>query len=1568
MHSRDAKRGAGDSPAPPQRWLARQTGRWSYRPKLYPGELYATRERTRPLTDDRQFNIGFTAPLLLPEAKDVPFGPSIFQNFMILKKRLIPAIEPLEARIAPALLINGANLLGGPGGPNTGETSVGGNALTIVEVHSGEALVWFQDGAILGISFGNNADITVHGAIFGDVVGNLLPNGRLSDSDRNPLNGEDGNVLLPNNLAGLTMLPLTGEPGSLGRIITGGSVSNVTVDSEISGIYAGDGVFEPSAFVNKNGTVTTSLGSLDFNPVLPGVQSDFHFTKDIATQIDPAHGYFGLQPGANIHGVQLNKAVQFQAFAGSGNPNGLDYSGKPAPAGGSITSLSIQSSYVIATDTVSDTTPPSYELHAGDGGSGGHGGAGGSITNIVEKSSSGIVVLTAGTGGIGSSGGGGAGGSVTNVDLQSNSSQYKVTAGDGGQGSPGGAGGNIVNNNYAKNTAAGSVVLGATFTGSAAQDILIADAGSGQMVIEENVDGNGGRFAPVTQYGVNGEIVSVIIPPAGNQTPIAAAAVDGSSANAHDLVVAYKDSGTLVRYINHGSGSFWDPSLETNGAYDTISGVQTFSPDKMAVLDSAGDYVALVDNTQGHADVYLDVETSVSGKLIYRQSTRGTQLPFPVVSIQQTASGLYAALTDGEIYLLQATASDDNPFDVSPTGIHIKGGIDDLAVDSTGTILSALSVVSHSITVLDQSSGGIAVASTIDISNVPGKGQLTHFSRTAQGPDQIVLLSKTPTGSEVDVYSGQVTNGPSGPGLAYAPSKSITDPEQLSNFAMISSNNLVPGFAALESSLGQFTFDNNLLPGPDGFVNHPLPFASKTVSLVAGHGGLGVDLLPKGKPFNGGAGGSLSGININSHDISIVAGGGGDSQHAAGGAGGSFLDASSFVTADGTTVKSALIADEAILLKGGDGGSTLSAGAKGASGGSGGTISSISLTLNAGTTAFLIDLRGGNGGDGRGGHGGDGGDINQINATSADGDFLVKGGSGGDALEGTAKTSLAGGAGGSVSGVNYNLALDPTVKATEKPHSATLVGGDGGTSVSAAGGDGGGLSSITLKMQGADRTYDNKGANPELFDAYLDSTVSIDLSTGAGGAGASGGNGGSLNGLSYTSVFSQEFRNGSVAINYVVMDLTAGGGGEGSIGNGGNGGSITLTKPISGVTLYDPDSGTPDAVPLVVRAGDGGHGEAKGGSGGSISGLVAQNSPFSDGSAIQSTHLVGALLTAGSGGSGNKSNGGAGGSVTNSLIGVQAAIPAIGFDAIGNAFIRQVSPEDGAPLLNPVLGFLQVVAGDGGAGGANPSTAAPSAKGGPGGSVSGSEFGLVSTVENFGMQIIAGTGGSGILGGGAGGGLSKLQLNVSQSTDVPSILLDAGAGGAANSAAGKGGVGGSIIGISDAKDENSAINQIQAGDGGANPQGKGGAGGNVSSIKTVGFIGRRSDGSSPLGVYDQILGDPNPVPQGIFSGRGGLGSSNGSNGSVINVIARQIAAIGAAEDPKTHLFGPASKIDKIFTDLIGYDQNGDGVFDGAGSTPANGVPIDGFLFGAIIGTEVTKLPGVVERPSFVFHG
>jgi hypothetical protein len=331
---------------------------------------------------------------------------------------------------------------------------------------------------------------------------------------------------------------------------------------------------------------------------------------------------------------------------------------------------------------------------------------------------------------------------------------------------------------------------------------------------------------------------------------------------------------------------------------------------------------------------------------------------------------------------------------------------------------------------------------------------------------------------------------------------------------------------------------------------------------------------------------------------------------------------------------------------------------------------------------------------------------------------------------------------------------------------------------------------------------------------------------------------------------------------------------------------------------------------------------------------------------INNTHLFGVIVAAGNGGNGVASDGGRGGDIIGGLIGIQG-------------------------------GFLQITAGDGG------STAA--AKGGIGGSVKGGEFGVVSTNFNAGILITGGNGGDGTLAGGAGGAVASIRLNGSQSTNVPLAMVIAGEGGDSNSARGAGGKGGDVTGLTQAKDVNSSINLIQAGNGGDNQLGKGGAGGNVSAIRTVGFIGRPSELSMPLGVFDEVaIGDGVEIPtelfhdtgagtvefaQGLFVGRGGQSGAgqDGLNGSVKDVVARQIAAISAAMDPTTRLFAAVEKISKVKADLIGYDADrglgnaGDGHFNdslGGSASPAVVVPRDGFLFTK---TPLTPANGVVVK-------
>ena len=527
---------------------------------------------------------------------------------------------------------------------------------------------------------------------------------------------------------------------------------------------------------------------------------------------------------------------------------------------------------------------------------------------------------------------------------------------------------------------------------------------------------------------------------------------------------------------------------------------------------------------------------------------------------------------------------------------------------------------------------------------------------------------------------------------------------------------------------------------------------------------------------------------------------------------------------------------------------------------------------------------------------------------SRDGSLTVITGIGGDANGATGN----GGAGGSIVNFRHDLALEPEAETLEKPYNVNLLAGGGGSAVTGLGGAGGGLAGVSLFLDGSDST--EFGGN--VTDADRDNTVRVSVSTGAGGDGATGGAGGTIRDFASTSVFDQLTPFKTIVLNYVTMSLTAGAGGDGTAGNGGAGGGIVLSKPISGVRFADSDGPSDD--PFLAVAGAGGQGSLKGGLGGSITGLTLQNAAFFDGASITGAQLAAATIIAGAGGAGLTSDGGAGGSISKALIGVRG-------------------------------GALDVTAGSGGAGG-------NLGKGGAGGSVSASTFAVVFTGAPVGLQVEAGAGGAGTLGGGAGGAIATVAVNLPQIGDGVGAYLLAGPGGAANSATGLGGKGGDVTGLVQNKDVNSAINLIAAGYGGANPLGKAGAGGNVTGVKTVGFIGRPSDGVNRLGVFDQGL------PQGVFAGSGGDGLVDGIQGSVSNITARQIAAI-AAFNSSSFAFSAAAKVSNVKASLIGYDRNADGLFNAAvgNASPSLATPVDGFILATLL-DKVSVLPPA----SFIF--
>lgn len=1411
-----------------------------------------------------------------------------------MKRPFRSSIEPLESRIAPAILVNGPNLLG-TGNPATGEMSLGDNNLTLVKVTAGQIIVWYQDGDISSVSFGQGANFQITGDVLGDIVGNLGANGRLSDSDGDPVNGEDGNILLPNDLVGLKTTQFSTQKGGFRYLITGGSAANLNINGQIEGIYTGDGAFDAESDAQDAGDVVSSVG-FDVNPLTAGIQNEFTFTKATAQ----------MKAGAGLKNAVIGIGKELEIFTGGGNPSGAAPDPLKAGApGGDIANITIKSAFL---DAQSNGSTPSYQLKTGGGGDGKTGGKGGDIATVVEESSVGSVFFNAGNGGAGSGGKGGNGGSLRLLEMRSDSTRYEFHAGNGGSGAPAGAGGSIITSNFTNLTSTGGIIRAADFTGDGADDLLIVDTATGKMVIMEN-DGTGTNFTPVVQHVVD-DVNEIFIPPSGS-TPSDVAIADMDHDGDLDIYVCYKNDNTVGIFSNQGGGSFWN---EFEGVYSIQEFHYLFTPSFIIPAEFGG--------SRGLDYVLVEVRT---GKTIVHQ----------VVSVlsNDLSKEIWEVGADLGVYSSEATAvaygSDPENLNIFigfknghvgsvrggalllyDAGLAIPGGVGQLALDSSEQVLAAVGSSGRDLRVFNVA-GADLVALPSPALPVTGKATIAHFTHDADAntPDKLAVLFSSGGSSRIDQFSVTSGSDPIDPALTWSAPLSLESLNPLKNFVAVNATGAFQGYAALGAALNQVSFSLN----GAGFTDFSLPFTGKRVFLFGGDGGTGIDVgTLAGK---GGAGGGIIGLNVIATDVTVTAGQGGDANNGGGGAGGGISNGATLVTPSGQTVVPKIEAETTLAVIAGDGGSPLGTGGKTASGGAGGGISGITGTLKTGE----LIVTAGNGGSGKGAAGGAGGGVGGATLINKGGNLVLTAGNGGDATVG----KFAGGAGGGISGLKYTLLSGEEAEQIEANYSATLTTGNGGDSAQGTGGAGGFAQNTTILVDPPDRSYNNATAAPPKTDAHVDSTFRFSLTTGDGGNGIAGGKGGSSSNFKMTVVYDQSHENGGILPAYAVADIFLGDGGDGSAGNGGDGGTFTGGR-FTGLSKFDPDApapvGNPSYTPLRITGGNGGNGSLKGGAGGGVAVVSAHNSQFGEpGSSeegvvtfIGTTLLEGAEFYSGAGGAGGTGDGGKGGDISGLNLGVQ-------------------------------FGLLYAIAGDGGAGGA---------KGGGGGAVKSSTMATVSTIFDNAIVVDAGDGGDGVTAGGVGGALmglnfnappGKLDISGVQTTLGEPIVLFAGHGGAASGAGGKGGAGGDVNGITHTKDIFSSISAIIAGNGGDSTGGGfGGKGGNVLNVRTVGFIGKPTDGVTKLGAFNELDHE-----QGLFVGRGGAGATAGVNGSVTGVVARQISAIGAAANV-AGIFGAAEKVSNVKADLIGYDVDSDGLFDGATASPGSGKPVDGFLLAKVL--------------------
>ncbi len=1120
-------------------------------------------------------------------------------------------IESLEPRVAPAVLVNGGNLLGGNGNPTTGETSTGGNTVTLVKVTHGQALVFFDSTlhTITSISVGKNAQLDITGNITGDIVTNLLPTGRLTDSDNDASNGEDGGILLGTNIKGITTHVFSSQNGDINRIIAGGTVKNVNISGQLKGLYAGDGIFRdgPTAVVSTHG--------VDYNSILTGAQTNFVLTQAQALPYT----------SANVNKVVVATANQLEIFAGGGHTDAATGLGQ---AGGNITNVTIRQTLT------GEGSNPALFLHAGDGGAGSTGGAGGNVANFDDMGSIAYVRVQTGDGGGGDGGAGGAGGFLNASTIVTSSPRYDLFMGRGGDGATvGGAGGTITTLNFTNDMVGGKsfVTLG-DFNGDGLQDVLLTNTLTGEATLslgKTNADGTAG-FSVALQTAANGAATPFIA--AVGAVPTTVVASDFNADGNLDFVVSYASTNNLGVFLGHGNGTFTASSVALTASPTRITVSDfggTAAPD-IAVL-SAGDITSAGGGT--NSQIFLVQNDGAARFTALGNPTTISGLGTDIAAAQIDKAGtndVFVGLASGNIDTLFGTGT---AFNLAATFNAFPSAVTSLDVGPTSDTTTML--LAFDVNINSANASVKTIAPQIDVFNVgtsgssPGMATIQPTGDTAsaahfvQGTEAIGVVGT----AGFSIYSYQ-TNG-------YAVLTSLASTGVLNDFTGIADAN---GYqiAAVGAATNRFFYtagNPGSTTGLPAFDPINTPFEPRIISFVAGDGG-------HGAADHGGAGGGVNTLTYNqtlgggvleaggTYEAHVTTGSGGDSDRAKGGKAGD-LDRVTLTLASGDQNESQ---DDttSVFLTTGHGGA-------GTDGGAGGNITKVKSTSvfaqtegsNAIVGAVTMQMTTGDGGRGAAGTGGAGGsvtldgpsslsgvtffDVSAVNPEAAA--LQVRGGNGGDGIS-------AGGAGGALTGVGAqnaifggNLALG-----TNELASAFIASGNGGNATAGNGGAGGGITGLNLAVQNLAVNIINP-ATGIITQSAIDGAATVISGSGGNGAGGLGGNAGVISKSSVASL------TGDVQTGYGVL-LASGLGGDGSLG-GGKGGDI---KKLTMNT-----ASTNEALAAVLVAGDGGAATeaGAGGRGGTIKGIAQSKD-------VNSTINT---LQAGSGGASASGEGGAGGSV-----------------------------------------------------------------------------------------------------------------------------------------------------------------------------------------------------------------------------------------------------------------------------------------------------------------------------------
>ncbi len=1391
-------------------------------------------------------------------------------------------LETLEDRIAPASIVfsQGGNLLSAG---DEGKLSLGESSAALVKVVSGKALVFWdaQDKVIKGISVTNGVKLEVWGNIAGDIVTNLLPTGDLTDTDGNVANGFDGGKLLASSISGIKVSPYidqTGnfQSGNVGRIVAGGSVSNVIVSGSLGGIFAGDGIFD--AIATADSTVLT--------PSTPATTYTFEIGYDFdssgpidatAMTLTRANATFGAK--ASISNVSFTTGQNVQIFAG----DGLDGVAGAFSTGGLVSKLHFVATTTDPGITTNFFAGKSITVSAGDGGSGlATGGIGGSITNLLDLGTSGNVVIHAGHGGNGTTTGG-AGGSVALLDLRGTPQHYYVQAGDGGTGGTrGGAGGHLTNNNLAAVGSSQFLTLAGDFH-TDFSDGPLTDAERGFFVINRS----SGEMVLIAGDSLN-PIGPTILPEAAN--PVDAIVTDLNGDKFLDIVVAYSD-GNFGILINDQADGFTYSTASLGGLIPTKVIAGDFLGDgglpELVFISSSASETTLklfeITNSVALAGANpAEAFSSDPSRIKPFTYAKGNMVgaaggSFPLTTLgalnlnSDDQNDLLLAFGDGRVQGVFSTGSGTtaDPFQFSVGSgpqaapfAMMTGGIRDMdfnfAKEAGQQRLALVNAGGSKAHVGTIGAATLSAPATIAISTaalpMPATGSggtifqsqwtSSKFDPTDLAPTTLTLLTSLGSSSSILAYDAALV-------LKNVYRQDFLINGMTNNFLFTSKLEAkqADSFLFTQPSAVEALVFQKPLPAGSFIPFSPitLPYSAKSATLVAGDGG------EAGKS-TGGMGGNIVGLNLDSGTSEVFAGNGGASSLGAGGNGGFINNAKSFKTAGNTTIVPAFTSSGDLTLQAGNGadGTGTPAAAKG---GIGGAIRSL-LILDAAT----LEMKAGDGGNSHGGASGAGGNLDSITVFNV-GSALLKAGDGG---EGDTSALAAGGKGGNVTKITLGSGDPLSGKAVTG--NVMILAGQGGDSALSRGGVGGLVSTVVAGN-------------------FLNFSGSLSIHAGRGGdsyapvPSMAGGVGGATTAVTLKGV------NGSISIQ-------SGGGGSAVAGIGGNGGSITNIVSTNGGIL----SAIAGEGGLATGVGS----KGKGGIGGLINGLTAEmnNSGYSN-------------IFAGNGGSSVGGAGGAGGAIANVSLKLNPSNNTGGDDTLGVVVQTGKGGSGASGGVGGLLSLFQatgiydqaigsetvinsiallLVAGDGGDGSLT--------TGGAGGAIrlSKTQFGIshidpdsangMFTPFDEGLRVFAGNGGDGFTRGGVGGLVSGVKAANTTSAFgnlIPVNLLGGAyikAGDGGDTVKGAAGAGGAIsalnLGVEDPGTTTTGNLRIQSGNGGTAITGTGGHGGTVTGSTLIAITGNDTAGYATL----------------VTSGNGGDGTIRAGNGGRIASLIITLPQVG----------------------------------------------------------------------------